>query len=197
MRRLWTMLAHLHGQHWNASDVGRSMGLSDKTVRHYLDILTGTYMIRQLQPWHENLKKRQVKTPKIYLRDSGMLHSLLNITSVSELWGHPRLGASWEGFAIEQALTALRCHEAYFWGTQGGAELDLLFFYGGKRFGIECKFNEAPDVTKSMHSALADLSLAHLWVVYPGTARYPAHERITMLPLAQIGNLSQELKNEL
>ena len=172
------------------------MGLSDKTVRHYLDILAGTYLVRQLQPWHENLKKRQIRTPKVYLRDSGLLHSLLSIPGMDELWGHPRLGASWEGFAIEQTLAALRCHEAYFWGTQGGAELDLLFFQGGKRYGIECKFNEAPRLTKSMHSALTDLSLTHLWVVYPGTVRYPAHERITMLPLAQIGCLPQELGDD-
>jgi predicted AAA+ superfamily ATPase len=120
----------------------------------------------------------------------------LNISGTGELWGHPRLGASWEGFAIEQALTALRCREAYFWGTQGGAELDLLFFHGGKRYGMECKFNEAPKVSKSMHSALSDLSLTHLWVIYPGSVRYPAHERITMLPLAQIGSIPQELENE-
>lgn len=193
MRRLWTMLAHLHGQTWNASDLGRSMGLSDKSARHYLDILTGTYMIRQLQPWHENLKKRQVKTPKIYLRDSGLLHSLLNIPGMNELWGHPRLGASWEGFSLEQVLSVLRTQEAYFWGTQGGAELDLLFFAEGKRFGVECKFNEAPKVTRSMHSALDDLSLTHLWVIYPGTVRYPAHERITMLPLAEVPRLPQEI----
>jgi predicted AAA+ superfamily ATPase len=193
MRRFWSMLAHLHGQTWNASDLGRSMGLSDKTVRSYLDILTGTYMIRQLQPWHENLKKRQVKTPKVYLRDSGLLHSLLNIPGMGELWGHPRLGASWEGFTLEQVLSVLRTNEAYFWATQGGAELDLLFFAGGRRFGVECKFNEAPKVTKSMHSALADLSLTHLWVIYPGTVRYPAHEKITMLPLAEVATLPSEI----
>lgn len=193
MRRFWTMLAHLHGQTWNASDIGRSMGLSDKTVRHYLDILTGTYMVRQLQPWHENLKKRQVRTPKVYLRDTGLLHSLLNIPSMADLWGHPRMGASWEGFTIEQVISILRTSEAYFWATQGGAELDILFFSGGKRFGIECKFNEAPKITKSMHSALDDLSLTHLWVIYPGTERYPAHEKITMLPLAKISRLPQEI----
>jgi predicted AAA+ superfamily ATPase len=170
------------------------MGLSDKTVRHYLDILTGTHMVRQLQPWHENLKKRQVKTPKVYLRDTGLLHSLLNISSRHDLLGHPRLGASWEGFAIEQALCVLRTNEAYFWATQSGAELDLLFFSGGQRFGIECKFNEAPKVTKSMHSALADLDLRHLWVVYPGAARYPAHEKVTMFPLADITALPQEIE---
>ena len=193
MRRFWSMLAHLHGQTWNASDLGRSMGLSDKTTRSYLDILTGTYMIRQLQPWHENLKKRQVKTPKVYLRDSGLLHSLLNIPDMDGLWGHPRLGASWEGFTLEQVLSVLRTSEAYFWATQGGAELDLLFFAGGRRFGVECKFNEAPKVTKSMHSALADLSLTHLWVIYPGTVRYPAHEKITMLPLAEVTTLPREI----
>ena len=189
MRRFWTMLAHFHGQTWNASDLGRSMGLSDKTVRNYLDILSGTYMVRQLLPWHENLKKRQVKTPKVYLRDSGLLHSLLGIPGMGQLWSHPRLGASWEGFTLEQILAALPTKEAYFWATQGGAELDLLFFSGGKRFGVECKFNESPKVTKSMHSALEDLSLEHLWVVYPGKVRYPAHEKITMLPLAEIGEL--------
>lgn len=193
MRRFWTMLAHLHAQTWNACDLGRSMGLSDKTVRSYLDILTGTYMVRQLQPWHENLKKRQVKTPKVYLRDSGLLHSLLNIPAMSDLWGHPRLGASWEGFALEQVLSVLRPHEAYFWATQGGAELDLLLFSGGKRYGVEFKFNEAPKVTKSMHSALADLSLDHLWVIFPGATHYPVHEKITMLPLAEISRLPEEI----
>lgn len=193
MRRFWTMLAHMHGQNWNASELGRSMGLSDKTVRGYLDILSGTYMVRQLQPWHENLKKRQVKTPKVYLRDSGLLHSLLHIPVMHDLLGHPRLGASWEGFAIEQLLAVLPASEAYFWCTQGGAELDLLFFYGGRRFGVECKFNEAPKVTKSMHSALKDLSLSHLWVVYPGSVRYPVHEKITVLPLTCVMDLRNEL----
>lgn len=193
MRRFWTMLSHLHGQTWNASDLGRSMGLSDKTVRHYLDILTGTYMVRQLQPWHENLKKRQIKSPKVYLRDSGLLHSLLNIHGMTELWAHPRLGASWEGFCLEQVVAVLNTQEVYFWATQGGAELDLLFFSGGRRFGVEFKFNEAPKVTKSMQSALTDLTLAHLWVVYPGTVRYAAHEKITMLPLAEITGLPAEL----
>jgi len=193
MRRFWTMLAHLHGQTWNASDLGRSMSLSDKTVRHYLDILTGTYMVRQLQPWHENLKKRQIKSPKVYLRDTGLLHSLLNIPGIEELWTHPRLGASWEGFCLEQVLSVLNTQEVYFWATQGGAELDLLFFSGGKRFGIEFKFNEAPKVTKSMQSALSDLSLAHLWVVYPGTVRYAVHEKITMLPLTEVIKLTAEI----
>jgi hypothetical protein len=193
MRRFWTMLAHLHGQTWNASELGRSMGLTDKTVRSYLDILTGTYMVRQLQPWHENIGKRQVKAPKIFLRDSGLLHSLLNINDRSALLGHPRLGASWEGFALEQVLNLVRPEQAWFWATHAGAELDLLIFAGGKRYGVECKFNEAPKITKSMHSALADLDLAHLWVVYPGPHSYPAHERITVLPLADVGSLAAKL----
>ena len=193
MRRFWTMLAHLHGQTWNASELGRSMGLTDKTVRSYLDILTGTYMVRQLQPWHENIGKRQVKAPKIFLRDSGLLHSLLNINDRSALLGHPRLGASWEGFALEQVLNLVRPEQAWFWATHAGSELDLLIFAGGKQYGVECKFNEAPKDTKSMHSALADLDLVHLWVVYPGPHSYPAHERITVLPLADVGSLAAKL----
>lgn len=189
MRRFWTMLAHLHGKTWNASELGRSMGLNDKTVRNYLDILSGTYMVRQLLPWYENLKKRQVKAPKIYLRDSGILHSLLNITNRHELLGHPRLGASWEGFALEQVLRIVQPTDAYFWATHSGATVDLFFFSGGKRFGVEFKFSEAPKVTRSMHSAMADLKLRHLWVVYPGDNTYPAHEKITMLPLKDVDTL--------
>lgn len=193
MRRFWTMLAHAHGQTWNASELARSMGLSDKTVRHYLDILAGTYMVRQLQPWHENLSKRQVKAPKVYLRDSGLLHSLLSIRSRHDLLGHPRLGASWEGFALEQVLSLLRPADAYFWATYSGAELDLLFFSGGKRYGVEFKFNEAPRVTRSMHSALDDLALEHLWVVHPGRHAYPVHEKITALPLAEVEQMATRL----
>ena len=193
MRRFWTMLAHAHGQTWNGSDLARSLGVSDKTVRQYLDILTGTYMVRQLQPWHENLKKRQVKSPKIYLRDSGVLHSLLNISDLDQLLGHPRLGASWEGYALEQVLCHLRYPEAYFWATHNGAELDLLFFNSGKRYGVEFKFNEAPRVSRSMHVALADLDLDHIWVVFPGKEKYPAHEKITMLPLRDIRELGNPL----
>jgi len=195
MRRFWTMLAHLHGQTWNASDLGRSMSLTDKTVRRYLDILSGTYMVRQLQPWHENLKKRQVKAPKVYLRDSGLLHSLFNISSLVDLLGHPALGASWEGFALEQFLRIQQPAEAYFWSTYSGAELDLLLFAGGKRYGLEFKFNEAPKITKSMHVALHDLDLQHLWVVYPGRESYPVHEKITVQAITDIAILSARLKN--
>lgn len=189
MRRFWSMLAHYHGQTWNASELSRAMGLSDKTIRSYLDILSGAFMVRQLQPWFENTNKRQVRAPKIYLRDSGLLHSLLNIPDVHTLLGHPKVGASWEGYAIEQALSILRPHEAYFWATHGAAELDLLFFANGKRYGIEVKFSEAPEVTRSMHIALQDLGLEHLWVIYPGEQSYPVHERITVWSLQKISDL--------
>jgi len=189
LRRFWTMLAHYHGQTWNAADLARSMGLSDKTVRHYLDILTGAFMVRQLQPWYENIGKRQVKAPKIYFRDAGLLHSLLSLPDQHSLLGHPKVGASWEGFALEQVLQAVRPPEAYFWATHSGAEVDLFFLRQGRRFGVEVKFNEAPQVTASMRAALTDLKLEHLWVVYPGPHRYPAHEKITVWPLRDVMEL--------
>jgi len=189
MRRFWTMLAHYHGQTWNASALGRSMGLSDKTIRSYLDILTGTFMVRQLQPWIENPGKRQVKSPKIYFRDSGLLHSLLDITDRNGLFGHPKVGASWEGYAMEQILQTVRPAQAYFWATHNGAEIDLLFFYQGKKYGFEIKLNEAPKITASMRSALADLELEHLWVIYPGKQAYPAGKRISVWPINHIDRL--------
>ncbi|RLI93601.1 MAG: hypothetical protein DRO90_03325 [Candidatus Altiarchaeales archaeon] len=191
MRRFWTMLAHYHGQTWNASGISRSMGLSDKTIRSYLDILSGTYMIRQLQPWHVNLGKRQVKSPKIYFRDSGLLHRLLEITDHHNLLGHPKVGASWEGFVIEQVIQFVRPNQAYFWATHNGAEIDMLYSMEGKNFGIEIKLNEAPKITRSMHTALSELRLEHLWVIYPGKEAYPAHEQITVLPISQIDQLPQ------
>ena len=190
MRRFWTMLAHYSGQIWNASELARSMGLSDKTVRSYIDILTGTFMIRQLQPWHENIGKRQVKSPKIYFRDSGILHSLIDVSDLQILLGNPKAGASWEGFAIEQVLQAIQPKQPYFWATHGGAEIDLFFSYRGKRYGFEFKFSEAPAVTKSMHTALKDLHLNHIWIIYPGQHRYPVQEKITVLPLQEITELS-------
>jgi predicted AAA+ superfamily ATPase len=188
MRRFWTMLAHYHGQTLNASEIGRSMGLSDKTIRSYLDILTGTFMVRQLQPWHENIRKRQVKAPKIYLRDTGLLHSLLDIPDQHHLMGHPRLGASWEGFALEQILQVVGPISPYFWATHSGAEVDLFFSKVGKRYGVEFKFNEAPTISKSMRIALNDLKLSHLYVIYPGTASYPVAENISVVSLADAGN---------
>ena len=194
MRRFWTMLAHSHGQTWNAAEMGRSMGLSDKTVRSYLDILTGTFMIRQLQPWFENLGKRQVKAPKIYFRDTGLLHSLLDIPDKHSLLGHPKVGASWEGFALEQALQILHPNAAYFWGTHAGAELDLVFQFQGKRYGMEIKFNEAPSLTPSMRIASSELALDHLWIVYPGSETYPVTKNITALPLKNLESIREQLK---
>jgi hypothetical protein len=189
MRRFWTMLSHYHGQTWNASELARSMGLSDKTVHSYLDILTGTYMVRQLQPWHENIGKRQVKAPKIYLRDSGILHALMNVGDDMALQAHPRVGASWEGFALEMALRTLRPAEAYFWATHSGAELDLLLTHRGRRFGFEFKFSEAPRVTRSAHTAISDLQLDHVWVVYPGEHAFPIEKNITAIPLTRVSEL--------
>jgi len=168
MRRFWTMLAHSHGQIWNASEIARSMGLSDKTVRSYLDTLTETFVIRQLQPWFENLGKRQVKSPKIYLRDSGLLHSLLGLSTTSQVESHPRVGASWEGFAMEQILRLHKNHPAWFWGTQRGAELDLLVQLGNKRIGYEFKLSEKPATTRSMRVAIEDLRIDELHIVCPG-----------------------------
>jgi len=194
MRRFWTMLAHYHAQTWNASELGRAMGLSDKTVRGYLDILAGAFMIRQLQPWHENTSKRQVRAPKIYLRDSGLLHSLLNIQDLQNLFGHPKVGASWEGNVIEQVLQIIHPSETYFWATHSGVELDLLFFYKGRRYGIEAKFNEAPEITRSMQTALHDLDLSYLWVIYPGAEAYRVEKQISVLSLQKIPDLIHQLK---
>ncbi|MGC8779798.1 MAG: ATP-binding protein [Anaerolineae bacterium] len=189
MRRFWTMLAHYHGQTWNASELAGAMGISDKTVRSYLDVLTGAFMVRQLQPWYANIGKRQVKAPKVYLRDPGLLHTLLGLPDWQSLLAHPRVGASWEGFAIEQVLQAVRPAEAYFWATHGGAELDLLFFWRGRRHGVEVKFSEAPTITRSMRVALADLDLDHLWIVHPGPHTYPVAEKITACAITDLGNL--------
>ena len=190
MRRFWTMLAHYHGQILNASELARSMGVSDKTARSYLDILTGTFMVRQLQPWFENIGKRQVKSPKIYLRDSGLLHSLLGLTDTHSLLAHPKVGASWEGYVLEQVIQNLHPGETYFWATHGGAELDFFFIRDGRRFGVEVKYSEAPKITKSMWIALEDLGLDHLWVIYPGEHSYPADDRITVWPLQKVPEMT-------
>jgi len=174
LRRFWTMLSHYHGQIFNASELGRSLATADTTVKRYLDILSGTFLIRQLQPWFYNTKKRLVKRPKIYFRDSGLLHSLMSVT-----------GASWEGFALEQVIIRLNLREedAFFWGTHTGAELDLVFQQKGQLWGVEFKYNEAPSITRSMRSALTELSLAHLWVVFPGDKMYPLEKNITAVGL--------------
>lgn len=188
-------LAHFHGQTWNASALAQSMGLSDKTVRAYLDILTGTFMVRQLQPWYANIGKRQVKAPKIYVRDSGILHSLLELPDRHSLLAHPRVGASWEGFALEQVLQAVEPAQSYFWAVHAATELDLLFFHRGRAFGIEAKFSEAPAITRSMQTAVADLDLRHLWIVCPSPHSYPVSERISVLAVQDIVSLPEQLAN--
>jgi len=196
LRRFWTMVAHYHGQVWNGADFARSLGVSEPTARRYLDILAGAYMIRVLPPWFENLGKRQVKAPKIYIRDSGILHSLLQLRDLSELQGHPKLGASWEGFALEQTLNLLQTRDAYFWGTHSGAELDLMIVSGGKRFGIEYKYTDAPSRSRSMSVAMGDLALEHLWVVFPEGPEYPLDKRITAMPMKSVPRLVQRLKRK-
>jgi len=188
IRRFWSMIAHSHGQLWNSSELARAFGVSDTAVRRYLDLLTATFMVRQLQPWRENLAKRQVKSPKIYVADSGLLHTLLGISDAQGLEQHPKVGASWEGFALEQVTRRLgaRNEECYFWRTHAGAELDLLVVRGRHRFGYEFKRADAPGVTPSMRSALADLSLESLDVIYPGKKSYTLGDRVRVLPLAQI-----------
>jgi predicted AAA+ superfamily ATPase len=182
MRKFWMMLAHYHGQTWNASRIAASMGISDKTVRSYLDILTETYMIRQIQPWHENIGKRQVKSCKIYFRDTGLLHSLLNLEDYHAITGHPLAGASWEGFAMEQVLELLHPAAAYYWATYGESEIDLFFMMNNRRYGVEFKFSEAPIITRSMRLSMETLRLDKLFVVYPGNQEYPVDSNILVCP---------------
>ena len=186
MMRFWRMLAHLHGQVWNAADPARSLAVSEPTVRRWLDLLTHTFMIRQLQPWHQNLGKRQVKAPKIYFRDTGLLHALMGLPTMEALLHHPRSGASWEGFALEQVLRLAKPDQAFFWATHNGAELDLLLLKDGQRVGVEFKRADAPGLTTSMRIAMHDLQLDRLYVVYPGTLRYPLSERIEAVPLTAL-----------
>jgi predicted AAA+ superfamily ATPase len=183
MLRFWTMLAHFHGQLWNAAFPAQSLGLSEPTVRRYLDTLTQTLMVRQLQPWHENLGKRQVKSPKIYFRDTGLLHALMGVRTLPELLTHPRAGASWEGFALEQVLRIAQPDQAYFWATHQGAELDLLMIKGRQRVGVEFKRADAPAITPSMRIAMKDLKLDALYVVYPGIHRFAMGGGIEAVPL--------------
>jgi predicted AAA+ superfamily ATPase len=184
LRRFWMMVAHYHGQIWNGAELARSFGMSEVTVRRYLDLLTGTFLLRQLPPWSENLGKRQYKAPKVYVRDSGLLHSLLGIRNRDALLGHPKAGASWEGFCLEQVLQHVAGGaEAYYWGTHAGAELDLVLFCHGRRYGVEFKHADAPVMTKSLRIALEDLKLKCAWIVYPGKDSYPLHERVRVCPL--------------
>lgn len=183
LRRFWAMLAHYHGQILNASELGRSLGVNQTTVSNYVDILEGVFMIRALRPWHENLKKRQVKRPKIYFRDSGIFHSLIGIRDQASLLKHPKLGASWEGYAMEEVIKTHQPDEVYFWATHNGAELDLMMLKDGQRHGIEFKRKDAPSLTPSMKIAMEDLKLDSLSVVYPGNTSYRLAEKITVEPL--------------
>jgi predicted AAA+ superfamily ATPase len=185
LQRFWAMLAHFHGQPWNGAELGRSLGVSQTSCRRYLELLEGIFMVRLLPPWHANLLKRQVKAPKIYIRDSGLLHQLLQISDRDGLLCHPRLGASWEGFVIEQLLAAWQADGAWFWATHGGAELDLLVQRGGRRIGVEIKRADAPRLSASMRQALADLELDQLIVVSPGDRSYRLTDRATVMPLAE------------
>jgi predicted AAA+ superfamily ATPase len=183
LERFWTMLAHVHGGIWNAAELASSLGISQPTVRSYLDLLTSAYMLRQLQPWHENLGKRQVKSPKVYFRDPGLLHALLGIRTRVELLSNPKIGTSWEGFIIEQLLAKFAPDSAYFWATHQGAELDLLMLRGARRIGVEIKRSDAPAKTKSMEIAMADLKLNRLWVIYPGKRHYSLSDKIHAMPV--------------
>lgn len=195
MRRFWTMLAHWHGQVWNASEFGRSLGVADKTARGYLDLLIGTFMIRQLQPWFANVSKRQVKAPKVYLRDTGLLHALLGVETERDLLGNPRVGASWEGFMIEQILCVLNQPQAWFWAAHSGGETDLLVQYRGRWLGFEIKFAEAPTISKMMRKTAELLALDHLFVVCPARRAYTVSETISILPATDIGDLNSRIES--
>jgi hypothetical protein len=188
--RFWSLLAHYHGQIWNAAEAARALEVSQSTARRYVDLLQDLFMVRQLQPWYANLGKRQVKSPKIYLRDTGLLHYLLGIRSEQELAIHPRNGASWEGYVIEEIIKVAKPDEAYFWATHSGAELDLLLIKNGRRIGVECKRMDAPRLTPSMRIALQDLQLDSLLVFYPGLHPYPLGEKIQAIPLASLAESS-------
>ncbi|MBA4373911.1 MAG: hypothetical protein C0402_13765 [Thermodesulfovibrio sp.] len=186
--RFWTMLAHYHGQTWNAAEPARSLGVSEPTVRRYLDILSGVFMVRQLQPWHANVKKRQVKAPKIYFRDTGLLHYLLGIRSGRDLLDHPKSGASWEGYVIEEVIKAMEPEESYYWATHNGAEIDLILVKNGRMLGVECKRMDAPRLTPSMQAALKDVKLEQIAVVYPGTKPYSLGERVAVVPIGSVAD---------
>jgi hypothetical protein len=191
LRRFWSMLAHYHGQVWNASDFARSFGIADTTVRRYLEILASTFMVRILRPFHENVGKRQVKAPKVYVGDSGIVHALLNLETLRDIEAHPKCGASWEGFALEQilALVKPRPEECYFWATHAGAELDLLLVHGRRRLGFEVKRTSAPAMTKSMHMALEALQLTALHVVHAGEHTFPLAPKVTAVPISRLADV--------
>lgn len=189
MYRFWTMVSHYHGQVINYSELSRSFGISDKTVKHYLSMLEDTYMVRQLMPWHTNLGKRLVKRPKIYLRDSGIYHALQSIRTIQDLRTNPKIGASWKGFALEEliALLGKRDSEIFFYAAHSGVEIDLFWQDNGKNRGAEIKYMDAPRTTKSMHQAIADLDLDELWIIYPGDRSYALTDKIRVMPLSAVG----------
>lgn len=189
--RFWSMLAHYHGQMWNAADPARVLGVSEPTTRRYLDLLSNAFMIRQLQPFHANLRKRQVKSPKVYVRDCGLLHQLLGIRTQKELLMHPKMGASWEGFVLEQILRTQPYEECFFWATHQGAEIDLILRRGSELVGIEIKRTDAPRMTPSIRNAIEDLGLARVAVLYPGNKRYPIAKSVEAVPLQIVGEGGQ------
>jgi uncharacterized protein len=186
MRRFWTMLAHYHGQTWNGSELGRALGHDQKTIRRYLDALTDALLVRQLLPWYPNVSKRVVRSPKVYIRDSGILHALLDLDTEERLLNHPKVGASWEGFVVEQIALALPDVPLYFWGTHAGAELDLLVQRGGRSIGIEIKRTSTPRVTPSIRHALVDLGLDEVLIMYPGADEFPLAENVRAVPVRQL-----------
>ena len=190
LRRFWVMVSHYHGQVLNLSELGRSFGVSDHTIRRYLEILSGTFMIRLLPPWHVNVGKRLVKAPKLYIRDSGLFHALHTIATPLQLESHPKLGASWEGFAMEQAIRLMGVIHPHFWRTHTGAELDLVWQARGALWGMEFKYQDAPGMTRSIRAVLRDLPLQHLWIVYPGPERYRLDEAVSVVPLAEIADIA-------
>ena len=190
LRRFWVMVSHYHGQVLNLSELGRSFGVSDHTVRRYLEILSGTFMIRLLPPWHANVGKRLVKAPKLYIRDSGLFHALHTIATPLQLESHPKLGASWEGFAMEQAIRLTGVAHPHFWRTHTGAELDLVWQAHGALWGMEFKYQDAPGMTRSIRAVMRDLPLRHLWIVYPGPERYRLDKGVTVLPVAEIPDIT-------
>ena len=190
LRRFWVMVSHYHGQVLNLSELGRSFGVSDHTVRRYLEILSGTFMIRLLPPWHANVGKRLVKAPKLYIRDSGLFHALHTIATPLQLESHPKLGASWEGFAMEQVIRLTGVAHPHFWRTHTGAELDLVWQAHGALWGMEFKYQDAPGMTRSIRAVMRDLPLQHLWIVYPGPDRYRIDKAVTVLPVAEIPDIA-------
>ncbi len=194
LRRFWMMVAHYHGQIWNGAELARSLAVSEHTVRSYLDLLSGTFLLRQLQPWFENISKRQYRAPKVYVRDSGLLHALLAIERRDDLECHPKFGASWEGFALEQVLSTVGADQAFYWGTHAGAELDLVLFRHGRRYGIEFKAGDAPEMSRSLHIAIEDLKLERAWIVYPGTESYQVHERVAVTPIGRVSGALAKLR---